>query len=245
MLVPNLRPKVVPHGPRLLPSLIVRTRGRLVAGTPSLLSPQARPSGPALRPRGHYPGHTRALVAPFQKRARLLALRFGTPACLLPEAVHPRPVQPQGASPRARAARSAAGPRRGSLRAFGRLPGDGHDPGAGRGPREGFSQGALLRTGNLRKERLQDRVDLRLQGGAGGGSQGRGKRLRSGPRGLRREAHRGGAHSRRPSRSLLGRQGLHGARVGAILVGALRGSGGRHPLRRLPQGLVEGRSAMG
>src|SRR5215218_1572608 len=31
MLAPNLRPKVVPHGPRLLPRLIVRTRGRLVA----------------------------------------------------------------------------------------------------------------------------------------------------------------------------------------------------------------------
>jgi hypothetical protein len=44
MLVPNLRPKVVPHGPRLLPRLIVRTRRRLVAGAPSLLSPQARPA---------------------------------------------------------------------------------------------------------------------------------------------------------------------------------------------------------
>ncbi len=48
-----------------------------------------------------------------------------------------------------------------------------------------------------------------------------------------------------PSRSLPGRQGLYGARVGATLVGALRGPGGRHPLRRLPEGLVEGRSAMG
>src|SRR5918994_4121093 len=181
MLVPNLLPKAVPHdGPRLLPSLIVRTRGRLVAGTPSLLSPQARPSGSAFPERGPYPGHTRP-VAPFQKREGLLALRFFAPAPLLPEAVLPEPVQPQGASPCARVARSAAGLRRGSLRAFGRLPGDGHDPGAGRGPREGFWQGALLRTGELRKERLQDRVDLRLQGGAGGGSQGRGKRLRSGP----------------------------------------------------------------
>src|SRR5215203_2373505 len=121
LVAPNLRPKVVPHGPRLLPSLIVRTRGRLVAGTPSLLSPQARPSGPALRPRGHYPGHTRA-VAALPQREGLLALRLFAPALLLPEAVHPRPVQPQGASPCARAARSAAGLRRGSLRAFGRLP---------------------------------------------------------------------------------------------------------------------------
>jgi hypothetical protein len=52
MLRPNLRPKVVPHGSRLLPGHIVRIRGGLVAGTPSLLCPQARPSGPALRPRG-------------------------------------------------------------------------------------------------------------------------------------------------------------------------------------------------
>jgi hypothetical protein len=88
MLVPNLRPKVVPHsGSRLLPPLIVRTRGRLVAGAPSLLCAQedeARPSGPACRPRGHHPGHPRA-VAPLPQRARLLALRLGTPAFLLPE----------------------------------------------------------------------------------------------------------------------------------------------------------------
>src|SRR5919112_3039848 len=204
MLVPNLRPKVVPHGPRLLPRLIVRTRGRLVAGAPSLLCAQeARPSGPALRPRGHHPGHTRP-VAPLPQREGLLALRRRAPAPLLPEAVHPEPVQPQGASPGARVARSAAGPRRADRRAFGRLPRLGHHPGAGRGPSEGFPQGALLRTGELRKERLQDRVDLRLQGGAGSGSEGRGKRFRPRPRGLRRAAHRGGAHSRRPSRSLPG-----------------------------------------
>src|SRR5215203_3035200 len=49
MLVPNLRPKVVPHGPRLLPSLIVHTCGRLVAGASSLLCAQeeTRPSSPA------------------------------------------------------------------------------------------------------------------------------------------------------------------------------------------------------
>ena len=100
MLVPNLLPKAVPHGSRLLPSLIVRTRGRLVARAPSLLraQEQARPSGPALRPRDHHPGHTRAM-APLPQREGLLALRFGTPASLLPEAVHPGPVQPQGASP--------------------------------------------------------------------------------------------------------------------------------------------------
>ena len=62
MLVPNLRPKAVPDGSRLLPGLIVRTRGRLVAGTPSLLCSQeeARSSGPALRPRAHHPGFSAA-----------------------------------------------------------------------------------------------------------------------------------------------------------------------------------------
>src|SRR5215210_7013956 len=163
MLVPNLRPKVVPHGSRLLPGLIVRTRGRLVAGAPSLLRAQeeTRPSGLALRSRGYHPGHPRP-VAPLPQRARLLALRSRTPACLLPEPVHPEPVQPQGAGPGARVARSAAGFCRGDLRAFGRLPRYGHDPGASRGPSEGFSQGALLRTGEFRKERLQDRVGLRV-----------------------------------------------------------------------------------
>src|SRR5829696_1636321 len=123
MLVPNLLPKAVPHGPRLLPGLIVRTRGRLVAGAPSLLgAQQAGPSGPALRPRGRHPGDPRA-VAPLPQREGFLALRLGTPASLLPEAVHPEPVQPQGTSPGARAARSATSLRRGSLRAFGGLPG--------------------------------------------------------------------------------------------------------------------------
>ena len=146
MLVPNLRPKVVPHGSRLLPGLIVRTRGRLVAGAPSLLCSQeeARPSGASHRPGGHHPGHPRP-VAPLPQRARLLALRFGAPACLLPEPVHPESVQPQGTSPGARVARSAAGFRRGDRRAFGRLPSFGHDPGAGHGPSEGFSQGLLAR----------------------------------------------------------------------------------------------------
>ena len=143
MLLPNLRPKVVPHGPRLLPGLIVRTRRRLVARAPSLLCAQeeARPSGPALRSRGHHPSDPRA-VAPLQKREGFLALRFGTPACLLPEPVHPESVQPQGTSLGARVARSAAGFRRGALRAFGHLPSLGHDPGASHGPSEGFSQGA-------------------------------------------------------------------------------------------------------
>ena len=55
--------------------------------------------------------------------------------------VHPEPVQPQGASPGAGVACSAAGLRRGDRRNFDGLPGLGHDPGAGHGPREGSSQG--------------------------------------------------------------------------------------------------------
>src|SRR5215218_6133241 len=47
MLVPNLLPKVVPyHGSRLLPGLIVRTRGRLVASRSS--TARRRPGRPAL-----------------------------------------------------------------------------------------------------------------------------------------------------------------------------------------------------
>src|SRR5829696_3030365 len=120
MLVPNLLPKAVAHGSRLLPGLIVRTCGRLVAGAPALLCAQeeTRPSGPALRSRGPHPGHPRP-VAPLPQRARLLALRLGTPACLLPEPVHPGPVQPQGTSPGAGVARSAADLRRGDRRTFG------------------------------------------------------------------------------------------------------------------------------
>jgi hypothetical protein len=157
MLVPNLRPKVVPHGPRLLPDLIVRTRGRLVAGAPSLLRAQeeARPSAPALRPRGHHSGHTRP-VAPLAQRARLLALRSRTPTCLLPEPVHPE----SQFNRRVRALESwscalcRASLRRGALRAFGRLPGLGHDPGAGHREGEGFWQGALCRSGHLHEAYL-------------------------------------------------------------------------------------------
>ena len=156
MLVPNLRPKVVPHEPRLLPGLIVRTRGGLVAGAPSLLCAQeeARPSGPALRPRGHHPGHPRA-VAPLQKRARLLALRHTcvpTSRTCAPRASSTAGYEPWSLS----SARYAAGFRRGALRAFGRLPSFGYDPHPGRGPSEGFSQGAVCRAGELREERLQD-----------------------------------------------------------------------------------------
>ena len=85
MLVPNLRPKVVPHdGSRLLLGLIVRARGRLVARAPSPVSAQqARPSGPAVRIGSPHPRHPFPM-APLQKREGLLALRFFAPAPLLP-----------------------------------------------------------------------------------------------------------------------------------------------------------------
>jgi hypothetical protein len=48
MLVPNLLPKVVPHGSRLLPPLIVRIRGRLVASKPPLEPTPTRSPRPVL-----------------------------------------------------------------------------------------------------------------------------------------------------------------------------------------------------
>ena len=85
---------------------------------------------------------------------------------------------------------------------FGRLSRDGHDARPGDREGEGFSQGTLLRAGHLREERLQDGVGLRLQGGFGGRPGRRNHSFRSGPRVLRREAHRGGPRGLRPLRSL-------------------------------------------
>src|SRR5829696_7578405 len=105
MLVPNLRPKVVPHdGSRLLLGLIVRARGRLVARAPSPVSAQqARPSGPAVRIGSPHPRHPLPM-APLPQRKGLLALRFFAPAPLLPQVVHPRPTQPAHPSLAARVA---------------------------------------------------------------------------------------------------------------------------------------------
>src|SRR5215208_5271680 len=94
MLVPNLRPKVVPHdGSRLLLGLIVRASGRLVARAPSPVSAQqARSSGPALRIGSPHPRHPLPM-APLPQREGLLALRLFAPAPLFPHVVHPRPTQ--------------------------------------------------------------------------------------------------------------------------------------------------------
>src|SRR5215212_2791519 len=166
MLAPNLLPKAVPHdGPRLLLGLIVCLNRRVVEGLPPPdRASQARPSGSAFRERGPYPGHPRP-VAPLQKRGGLLALRFFAPASLLPRPVLPEPAQPQGASPGARVVRSAAGLLRGSYGPFGSLPRDGYDPRPGHRESEGFSQGAVRRSGFLRAQRVEDGVGLRVQGG--------------------------------------------------------------------------------
>ena len=81
MLVPNLRPKVVPHsGSRLLLGLIVRPYRRLVARTPLVpCSAKPRSSGSPLRQRGLDAGGSRS-VSSVTQRARLLALRLGAPA---------------------------------------------------------------------------------------------------------------------------------------------------------------------
>jgi hypothetical protein len=102
MLVPNLRPKAVAHGSRLLPGLIVRTRGRLVARALSLLCAQeeARPSGPTLPiPRSSPWPSSRSGPASEASATSGASLRHAcAPTSRTP--VHPGPVQPQGTSPR-------------------------------------------------------------------------------------------------------------------------------------------------
>jgi protein-tyrosine-phosphatase len=115
LLVPNLRPKVVPHdGSRLLLGLIVRAGGRLVEGQTLFGAAQGRPSGAACRLRGHHPGHPRP-VASLEKRARFLALCSSASELLLPDPLLPKPAQPEGTRPGARVARPAARGRRDAL----------------------------------------------------------------------------------------------------------------------------------
>src|SRR5215204_5943069 len=245
MLAPNLLPKAVPHdGSRLLPGFIVRPDRRLVEGQPPLGHTSPRPSRPPERLGGPDAGDPRP-VASLSQREGLLEIRMGAPAPLLPYVVLPRPAQSAHPSPGARAAPLAAGLRRGAFGAFGHLPRLGHDPHPGDREGEGFSQGPLLRAGILRAQRLQDRVGLRLQGGFGGGPRWRDHRFRAGWGGLRREAHRGRPPGFRPPRSLPGRQGLHGHRVGEDVAGSLRRAGCGRPEKQLSQGVVEGRSALG
>jgi hypothetical protein len=170
---------------------------------------------------GHHSGSPRS-VASLPQREGLLALRPGAPALLLPYPLFAEPTQPAHPSPGAGDAPLAARLRPRARLSFGCLSRDGHDSRSGYREGEGFSQGAVLRSGVLREERFQDRVGLRLQGSFGGGPRRRNHRFRSGPCRLRRETHRRGPPGFRPLRSLPGRQGLHGRRVGAPLDGAIR-----------------------
>src|SRR5918998_1429028 len=153
-------------GSGLLLGFIVRARGRLAEALSLLPATENRSARPAHRLGGNHPGHPRP-VASLPQREGLLAFRLLSPALLLPEALLPEPVQPTHPSPGARDARSATRVRSRTRRTFGGLPRRGHDARLGDGAGEGFSQGALLRAGYLRQERLQDRVGLRVQGAPG------------------------------------------------------------------------------
>jgi len=231
-------------GSGLLLGLIVRPRGQLVDARARFAVAQKRSSCPAQRSGSPHPGHPRP-VAPLQKREGLLALRLGASAKLLPEPLFAEPTQPAHPSPGVRVAPLAARLRPRARRAFGRLSRYGHHPHPGHREGKSFSQGPLLRAGHVRQERLQDRVGLRLQGGAGGRSRRRDHRFRSGSGGLRREAHRGSPRGLRSLRGVPGRQRLHGGGVGAALDGAIRSAGGGDAQERLPQGVAEGGSSVG
>jgi hypothetical protein len=86
MLLPNLRPKVVPHGPRLLLRVIVRIGELLVAGWPWSRPAPPGSSGPAHGPGGHHPGDPGPVVAALPQREGLLALR-SAPARVRSEAL--------------------------------------------------------------------------------------------------------------------------------------------------------------
>jgi hypothetical protein len=165
-------------------------------GRPALLSASElltlafpQPSGPASAARGTSGASHGRTFAPTSR------------GCCAPKASS-RQARP---SPGARVAPLAAGLRRGAFGAIGGLARLGHEPHPGHREGEGLPQGALRRAGELRAQRLQDRVGLRLQGGAGGRPRGRDQRFRAGRCGLRREAYRGRPHSFRAPRILPGR----------------------------------------
>ena len=164
MLVPNLRPKVVPHdGSRLLLGLNC-TCSWTTGGASAI--PRRCPTSPAVRP---CCANRKSLPWPSSPNGPASAARGTSGASLLRTCALTSPscapkANSTGASEPCSPScvRVAAGLRLGSCPAFGRLPCDGHHPGAGDGEGEGFSQGAVLRAGFLREERLQDRVDLRV-----------------------------------------------------------------------------------
>src|SRR5215218_8694982 len=108
MLAANLLPKAVPHsGSRLLLGFIVRPDRGLVEDQPPLGHTPPRPSRSPERAGGPDAGHPRP-VASLPQRARLLEIRMGAPAPLLPYVVLPGTAQSAHPSPGARAARVAA-----------------------------------------------------------------------------------------------------------------------------------------
>src|SRR5215211_8416156 len=86
------------NGSGLLLGFIVRARGRLVEALPLFGAVENRSTGSAQRSGGHHPGHPRPMAA-LSQRARLLALRSGAPASLLPEIVLPEPAESAHPSP--------------------------------------------------------------------------------------------------------------------------------------------------
>src|SRR5215207_7351582 len=94
--------------------------------------------------------------ASLPQREGLLALRLGTPAPLLPYVVLPGRAQSAHPSPGAADARVAARLRPRARRSFGGIPRPGYDPRPSDREGEGFSQGALRWSSDVREERLQD-----------------------------------------------------------------------------------------
>jgi hypothetical protein len=133
---------------------------------------------------------------PLAQRAGLQALRPGAPTLLLPALGEPGSAQPPYPRP---GARVAGAPERAVRHAARRpvrgLQGDGYEPRPGDREGEGPPWRAVRWSGELREVPFEDRVGLRLQGGAGDEPRRSSHRLLLGVRSLRREAHWRGPHS--------------------------------------------------
>lgn len=222
--VSDLRPKVMGHEARLLSNsnLTVRPRVRLAALQPLL--------GPTLLS-STLPPSSACPVSPLPQRARLLAPRLRSPAWVLPEA---------------REARVATGLRRVDCRAFCKLshPGDYSHPVDS--IVESMPERAVQRASHLRVKLVEDRMSLRVQGGAGGGPEGSGERLRPCISDLGRMPDRRRFHSGRLPRGVPDLQGIHrDRRVGAALSAKARSIRGANPKEKQLPGLVQGRSSTG
>ena len=164
-----------------------------------------------------------------------------------PPSLLPEPAQPAHSCSGARIACLAAGPCPAAMRAFCRLPRDGHDPRSGHRASEGVSRGAFLWAGELRKMPLQDRVGLWVQGRVGGGPRRGGHGFRLGPSQPRRAADRGGFDSFRAPRRLPGRPTRGSPRwCGSVTGWRSAGSfGRRYTQGQLPSVVVGDGSALG